>query len=536
MKTARRIGSGSVIAAAAAIVLLGAFSAAAEERSRTGTAIDVVDAPKSGARVLFRLAPADKAAVSGRKDKWVKVKSGGKEGWVTEEAWKSRDAAARAPAATEDKPASRAGAPVPVPVKPAADVAPADAKGEKPASRSGAKEADAKPDAAAGKSRAPEKGEGAEKDRAPDAAEDKAEKAGGASRASGASEPAETASEKRLKPGRGATEPAPPPPAAAAAPRSKGSLTPPPVPKDNPMTAAVFSLADKLAMRFFDQAAGSPFRRMAVMDFDAVGETVEQKKLNDVSRELITSRLSRYREFTLIERAKLAEIRKELDMSKGGAIDPSTAQQIGRLFGAQAVVVGAVTEAGAQYTVNARMVSVETGEVLIADDMQVEREGLIALSSKAIIKKTFAGMMIRSAILPGWGQIENDSPLKGYLFLGPAATALAGAAAMGVMWGRAAEDFNRMGTNYKNAATLDEAEQRFGEWTAAKDKVDTYKAATIGVAAAYAVIWGLNMADMALTGRDIERIDLDKIGIGKKDEQKASLNIGPAGASLAVKF
>lgn len=71
-------------------------------------------------------------------------------------------------------------------------------------------------------------------------------------------------------------------------------------------------------------------------------------------------------EMNVIERTKLDNIMAEHQLSEMGAIDPDTAQKIGRLLGAQTLYYGSFTTFGKEMCLDARLVRVETGEILVA--------------------------------------------------------------------------------------------------------------------------------------------------------------------------
>jgi hypothetical protein len=62
-----------------------------------------------------------------------------------------------------------------------------------------------------------------------------------------------------------------------------------------------------------------------------------------------------------------------LSLQKTNDIDPRTATELGRFLGAALMVVGSITEAGAEYIINARQVSVETAAVVQAVSVPVDR-------------------------------------------------------------------------------------------------------------------------------------------------------------------
>jgi curli biogenesis system outer membrane secretion channel CsgG len=130
--------------------------------------------------------------------------------------------------------------------------------------------------------------------------------------------------------------------------------------------------------------------RIAVLDFDYAGTGDNywwygnQNAAQGVS-DLLTNKLVQSGKYTLIERSRIAEVLQEQNLAAAGRIDPSTAAQVGRLLGADAVVIGSVTrfnldEKGgsvsifgiggsnrtrtAEVELTARIVNTTTGEII----------------------------------------------------------------------------------------------------------------------------------------------------------------------------
>lgn len=95
--------------------------------------------------------------------------------------------------------------------------------------------------------------------------------------------------------------------------------------------------------------------------------------------------------FRVLEREQLAAIMREKNLTLSGDVDPSTAMQIGKLLGVNYLLTGAVTEYGLEEkggrgpgfrklpsfsvkkrsftgAVDARLINVDTGEIVWADD------------------------------------------------------------------------------------------------------------------------------------------------------------------------
>jgi curli biogenesis system outer membrane secretion channel CsgG len=96
------------------------------------------------------------------------------------------------------------------------------------------------------------------------------------------------------------------------------------------------------------QVAQTPRMRIAVLDFEyaSTGQTwwwwggiAPSQGVSD----LLTNKLVDGGAYTLIERSRIQAVLQEQNLALSGRIDPSTAAQVGRILGADAIVIGSVT-------------------------------------------------------------------------------------------------------------------------------------------------------------------------------------------------
>jgi TolB-like protein len=88
----------------------------------------------------------------------------------------------------------------------------------------------------------------------------------------------------------------------------------------------------------------------------------------------------------VVERSTLRAILEEQELGVSGRVEPGTAAQIGRLVGARYVITGVFMDVWGDFRMDARVVDVETGEILFSDQVRNRRENLydmlIDLSAK----------------------------------------------------------------------------------------------------------------------------------------------------------
>jgi hypothetical protein len=78
------------------------------------------------------------------------------------------------------------------------------------------------------------------------------------------------------------------------------------------------------------------------------------------------------RRFELVERQQLEMVLQELKLSQTELVDPATAAKIGKLVAAEGILMGAVSETPQSLEVFVRLIDVETGVVLAAEDVYGE--------------------------------------------------------------------------------------------------------------------------------------------------------------------
>lgn len=71
--------------------------------------------------------------------------------------------------------------------------------------------------------------------------------------------------------------------------------------------------------------------------------------------------------FRSVERAQLDKVLKELELNQGSHVDPNTAQRLGLLLGVKYITLGSFQEWQGELRLNARLLQVETGEILAAE-------------------------------------------------------------------------------------------------------------------------------------------------------------------------
>lgn len=117
---------------------------------------------------------------------------------------------------------------------------------------------------------------------------------------------------------------------------------------------------------------------IAVLPFASKGIGRELGQI-DLLDKVITELVNLNR-FKVIERAQLEKILAEQQLGMSGVLDASTAAQIGKGIGVDAVMIGSITQGGNSVTIDARLIDTETATIISAKDAFVTGISLQSLS------------------------------------------------------------------------------------------------------------------------------------------------------------
>ena len=217
---------------------------------------------------------------------------------------------------------------------------------------------------------------------------------------------------------------------------------------------------------------------VAVLDFEPRGiSQLEAQTLTDRFSTEITST----NRAILVARNAIGEIMQEQGYSEAECTSEECAAEIGALLGVEFMISGAIGKLGDTYTIDAKMFEVATGaaektinttytgpvdgliteiEILAwkilgldpPSELMKKRKGAVAASDEPKAK-TRLGALIRSTILPGWGQLYSGKRIPSISFLGSAV-------ALGVLASMSHSDYQ---------ASLDDFNQFYGLYHSSSD-------------------------------------------------------------------
>ncbi len=132
--------------------------------------------------------------------------------------------------------------------------------------------------------------------------------------------------------------------------------------------ASYRSVARTLAMA----AHRADIERVAVLPFSPLDGSAPGE--GKIIAERITNRIAAGGRVGVVERSRLVEVMGEHQLGMTGALNTQKLAKIGGLLQARAVVVGSFVTFGSKVELHARLVNIETGEVLAARTTETDRD------------------------------------------------------------------------------------------------------------------------------------------------------------------
>ncbi len=159
---------------------------------------------------------------------------------------------------------------------------------------------------------------------------------------------------------------------------------------------------------------------IAVLDLEPMGISDMESQ---ILTQALTSEIIEAGGYTVVERANIEKILKEQKFQHSGCTDSECAVEIGQLLNADFTVMGTAGKFGSTYTIQARIINVETGEAVKSADfthigaidellnigIQTIVQELLDMDSKPKGNKGYDGIIDITSIPPDAGVYLGDT-------------------------------------------------------------------------------------------------------------------------------
>ena len=147
-----------------------------------------------------------------------------------------------------------------------------------------------------------------------------------------------------------------------------------------------FLLAISLAGALQAASADSPVITVAVAPFANISKDTQTDWLGYGFAETLATKLCMVPGIQYVERSELSKALKELKLQDTALVDPATASKLGKIVGAEYVIVGSFQKIGDALKVDARVVNVETSVAAKSADDTGTMPGVFELQASLATK------------------------------------------------------------------------------------------------------------------------------------------------------
>ena len=123
-------------------------------------------------------------------------------------------------------------------------------------------------------------------------------------------------------------------------------------------------------------------KTVAVLTFDNNTGKSDYDHLGKGMAAMMTTDLAAVNDIQLLERERLADVTKEIDQQRSRYFDSTTAVKVGRLSGAQYIVIGSIAAVQPQMRIDTRIIRVETGAIVKTAHVTGQEEKFFDLQKK----------------------------------------------------------------------------------------------------------------------------------------------------------
>ncbi len=127
--------------------------------------------------------------------------------------------------------------------------------------------------------------------------------------------------------------------------------------------------------------ASDTVAHLAVLEFRNNSKKPEVAFLRRGLQEMLATDLLQARGVGVVERARLEDVLGEQQLAKDHGLDPNTIARIGKGVGAKHVLVGSFTVSGNEIRIDARLVSVETHAITLAEKVTGNKNNVLELET-----------------------------------------------------------------------------------------------------------------------------------------------------------
>jgi len=139
-----------------------------------------------------------------------------------------------------------------------------------------------------------------------------------------------------------------------------------------------------LVLLFFISVHSAPTETIAVLDFsnNSLMDREKYESLSGGLAEIMITELSKVKSLQFVERQKINELIKEMQLAQSGLVSEDSGVQVGKLLGAKYLVFGSYMVFNKKIRVDVRIVEVETGLTVKAEEVTDKAKNMFKVIKK----------------------------------------------------------------------------------------------------------------------------------------------------------
>ena len=125
---------------------------------------------------------------------------------------------------------------------------------------------------------------------------------------------------------------------------------------------------------------------IAIIDFEGISVSEADAK---ALTQRLTSEMISLGVYQIVERSEMKRLLEEQKFQYSGCVDIKCAVEVGKMLGAKYMVVGSISKVGRTYSIDSRLIDVETSESYVSGSysMRGEIDGLMNTGMQSISKQ-----------------------------------------------------------------------------------------------------------------------------------------------------
>jgi hypothetical protein len=189
-----------------------------------------------------------------------------------------------------------------------------------------------------------------------------------------------------------------------------------------------------------------------------------------------------------------------------GRIAVDEAREVALVIGADTLITGTVASDDIGYAVDAGALDIQSGRYLATIQQQFDGEAMREVVDEVRDHRTYRGMVFRSVLMPGWGQVYNGDVGRGIIYNTLFLASLAGAVTYTLLGSQAEAEYD----------------SRLAIHRERREDANVFFARSNALYISAGVLWLTSLLDILATGSTATRYDVSAFEVVDAESEGGS--------------